>query len=86
MLSKFNLQPKNNHYLFYFLIVEIAEELINLVYMKDIIIDNYLSLKKANKFKTIKNKKWGGRIFIGFYRRNNLKKINNFIEIFLKIF
>ena len=65
--------------------VEIAEELINLGYMKDIIIEKPLSnsLKKANKLtKTIKNKKWRGRIFIGFYRRNNLifKKINNFIK------
>ena len=41
--------------------VEIAEELINLGYMKDIIIEKPLSnsLKKANKLtKTIKNKKW----------------------------
>ena len=65
--------------------VEIAEELINLGYMKNIIIEKPLSnsLKKAKRLeKLIKNKKWEGKIFIGFYRRNNLifKKINNFIK------
>ena len=65
--------------------VEITEELINFGYKKDIIIEKPLSnsLKKAKRlFKTIKNKKWEGRILIGFYRRNNLifRKINNFIK------
>ena len=55
--------------------VEITEELINFGYKKDIIIEKPLSnsLKKAKRLlKTIKNKKWEGRILIGFYRRNNL--------------
>ncbi len=64
--------------------VEITEKLINLGYKKNIIIEKPLSnsLKKAKRLESIiKNKNWKGRIFIGFYRRNNLilKKINRFI-------
>ena len=65
--------------------VEIAEKLIKLNYKERIIIEKPLSnsLKKAKKLeKIIKNMDWKGKIYIGFYRRNNrlFKKISNYIK------